>query len=157
MSGLVSSTMASPRSNKPAACFKAPPSLAIFDIFIDGLLYRLNADTPDIPSCLFYADDGVILVRDLGEAQRLLNVAETWTREALLTFNVKKGAVITPQKSPLLLKGEPIPSVECYKYLGFPITPTRIDFVKHLNTRIGAAIKRSDFIAVPAVEVLICS
>jgi hypothetical protein len=124
MSGLVLSTITSPCFNKPAACFKAPLSLAIFDIFINGLLYRLNANTPDIPSCLFYTNDRVILVCDLRETQRLLNVAKTWTKEALLIFNVKKGAVITSQKSLLLLKGKPILSVECYKYLGFLITLT---------------------------------
>jgi hypothetical protein len=118
----------------------------LFNIFIDGLLVLLNADATEIPNCLFYADDGVILVRDLSEAQRLLDVAEEWTEEAGLTFNVKKCAVITPLNSQLLLQGEPIPAVECYTYLGFPITQTGIDFVKHLNIRIGAAIKRSDFL-----------
>jgi hypothetical protein len=124
----------------------SPLSPALFNIFIDGLLVLLNADATDIPTCLFYADDGVILVRDLQEAQRLLDIAEAWTQQAGLTFNVKKCAVITPHKSPLVLQGEPIPPVECYPYLGFPITPTGIDFVKHLTTRITAAIKRSDFL-----------
>jgi hypothetical protein len=116
---------------------------ALFNIFINGLLQLLNADSTDIPNCL--ADNGVILIRDFQEAQRLLDIAEAWTKQAGLTFNVKKCAVITPHKSPFVLQGEPIPTVQCYTYLGFPITQTRIDFVKRLNIRIGA-IKRSDFL-----------
>jgi hypothetical protein len=124
----------------------SPQSPALFNIFIDGLLHLLNADSTDIPNCLFYADDGVILIRDFREAQRLLDIAEAWTKQAGLTFNVKKCAVITPHKSPLILQGEPIPPIKCYTYLGFPITQTGIDFVKHLTIRITAAIKRSDFL-----------
>jgi hypothetical protein len=124
----------------------SPLSPALFNIFIDGLLVRLNADATDIPNCLFYADDGVILVRELVDAQRLLDLAEAWTKHAGFTFNVKKCAVLTRHRSPLFLQGEPIPTAKCYTYLGFPITQTGIDFVKHLTTRIGAAIKRSDFL-----------
>ena len=137
----------SPPFQRTRGVFQGSPlSPPLFNIFIDGLLVRLNADVTEIPNCLFYADDGVILVRDLSEAQRLLDVAEEWTEEAGLTFNVRKCAVITPLNSQLLLQGDPIPAVECYTYLGFPITQAGIDFVKHLNIRIGAAIKRSDFL-----------
>jgi Reverse transcriptase (RNA-dependent DNA polymerase) len=145
----------SPSFQRTRGVFQGSPlSPALFNIFIDDLLHLLNADATDLrngyainpPSCLFYADDGVILVRDLVEAQRLLDIAEAWTREARLTFNVKKCAVISLDKPQLLLQGEPIPVAECYTYLGFPITQTGIDFVKHLNTRIGAAVKRCDFL-----------
>ena len=124
----------------------SPQSPPLFNIFIDDLLHLLNADATDLPNCLFYADDGVILVRDLQQAQRLLDIAEAWTKEAGLTFNVKKCAVITPHTSQLLLQGEPIPTVKCYTYLGFPITQTGIDFVTHLTIRISVAVKRSDFL-----------
>lgn len=42
-------------------------------------------------------------MRDLQEAQRLLDVAKAWTREVRLTFNIKKCAVVTLYQSQLLL------------------------------------------------------
>jgi hypothetical protein len=51
-------------------------SPTFFNIFINGLLVRLNADVTDIPNCLFYTNNKVILVRKLVNAQRLLNLAE---------------------------------------------------------------------------------
>jgi hypothetical protein len=124
----------------------SPQSPPLFNIFIDGLLHLLNAEATEIPNCLFYADDGVILVRDLHDAQRLLERAEAWTQDAGLTFNVKKCAVVTPHPAQLRLQGESVPTVDSYTYLGFPITHTGIDFAKHLTLRVGAAVKRSDFL-----------
>jgi hypothetical protein len=39
-----------------------------FNIFINSFLVRLNVNVTDIPNCLFYADNGVILVRELIDA-----------------------------------------------------------------------------------------
>lgn len=124
----------------------SPQSPALFNIFIDELLYLLNAGATDVPNCVFYADDGVILGRDVGEAQQLLDIAETWTKKVGLAFNVKKCGVIGAENPQLCLQDELVPVVECYTYLGFPVTRLGIDFVQHLTKRIGAAVKQSDFL-----------
>jgi hypothetical protein len=120
----------------------SPQSPDLFNIFIDGLLHLLNAGSTDTPNCIFYADDGVILVRDLGEAQRLLDLAEAWTKEAGLTFNVKKCAVVSREAARLTLQGQAIPVVESYNYLGFPVTVDGINFKEHVSRRVGNAWAR---------------
>ena len=124
----------------------SPQSPALFNIFIDELLHLLNAGTADIPNCVFYADDGVILARDVSEAQQLLDAAQTWAEKVGLSFNVKKCGVVGPGNPRLCLQDEPVPVVQCYTYLGFLITCTGIDFAQHLTKRIGAAVKRADFL-----------
>jgi hypothetical protein len=51
-------------------------SPVLFNIFIDSFLVRLNTDVTDIPNCLFYVNDKVILICKLVDAQRLLDLAE---------------------------------------------------------------------------------
>jgi hypothetical protein len=128
----------------------SPQSPALFNIFIDELLYLLNTGATEVPNCVFYADDGVILVPDVAEAQRLLDIAGAWTTKVGLTFNVEKCGVIGAQSPQLRLQDQPVPVVECYTYLGFPMTRTGIDFVAHLTKRIGGAVKHCDFLTMPS-------
>ena len=124
----------------------SPLSPALFNLFIDDLLWVLNATATGLPHCLFYADDGVILTTSIADAQRLLDVAAAWVGQALLDFNVKKCAVISTEGGVLVLQGQTVPAVATYQYLGFPITIRGIDFAAHLTSRLGAAIRRSDFL-----------
>jgi hypothetical protein len=48
----------------------------LFNIFINGLFVRLNADATDIPNCLFYVNNKVMLVCKLVNTQQLLNLAK---------------------------------------------------------------------------------
>jgi hypothetical protein len=48
----------------------------LFNIFINSFLMRLNADATDIPNCLFYANNKVILIYKLINVQQLLNLAK---------------------------------------------------------------------------------
>ena len=75
----------------------SPLSPALFNIFINSLLDILNTQAADLPDCLFYTDNRVILTTSLGDAQRLLDLAEGWVRKADLDFNVKKCAVISTE------------------------------------------------------------
>jgi hypothetical protein len=126
----------------------SPQSPPLFNIFIDGLLYILNAGAAGLPNCLFYADDGVILTKTLLEAQRLLGLAEEWVEKVELNFNVKKCAVISSAPAVLTLQGQIIPMANTYKYLGFPVTSHGIDFPAHLASRIGAAVRWCDFLTI---------
>jgi hypothetical protein len=123
-------------------------SPALFNIFIDELLFILNAGAANLPNCLFYADDGVILTETLLEAQRLLDLAEAWVEKVELNFNVKKCAVIRSESAVLTLQNQIIPVVNTYRYLGFPVTSHGIDFPAHLASRIGAAARWCDFLTV---------
>jgi hypothetical protein len=67
---------------------------ALFNIFINSLFVCLNANVTDILNCLFYANDKVILVRELVNAQQLLDLAKAWTKHTGFIFNVKKCAVL---------------------------------------------------------------
>jgi Reverse transcriptase (RNA-dependent DNA polymerase) len=126
----------------------SPLSPALFNLFIDELLQLLNAGALDVPNCLFYADDGVILAHSLAEAQQLLHVAGEWVSKVGLSFNVRKCAVLGSARVQLTLQDEVIPVTDVYTYLGFPITLRGIDFVTHLTHRVVAAVKRSDFLTV---------
>jgi hypothetical protein len=124
----------------------SPQSPPLFNMFIDELLYILNAGAADLPNCLYYADDGVILTKTIREAQRLLDLAESWVEQVELNFNVKKCAVISSESAVLILQNQPVPVVNTYQYLGFPVTAHGIDFAAHVTNRIGAAVRWCDFL-----------
>jgi Reverse transcriptase (RNA-dependent DNA polymerase) len=127
----------------------SPLSPIIFNLFIDSLLYEMD-DHPSrtaIPSCLFYADDGVILAQNIQRARKLLAVAADWSRRNEMVFNISKCGVILPSdlrpfldQDPLLLQGEALPVVESYKYLGLPITADGIDFPTYIKSRAETAV-----------------
>ena len=115
----------------------------IFDMFIDSLVRRLNIGRPDrtVPSCLFFADDGALLCEGMGEARRLLRIAEHWAKDNGMAFNVPKCGVIhrdPSAKSPLSVDGSEIPTVDTYRYLGFNVTSRGIDFAAHVVSRAEA-------------------
>lgn len=115
----------------------------VFDMFIDSLVQRLNQRRAGlIPSCLFFADDGLLLCKTISEARALLRVAERWAIANQMAFNVSKCGVIVRDPSEelsLTLCGSEIPIVEEYKYLGFMITKEGIDFVQDSRTKARAA------------------
>lgn len=114
-------------------------SPVVFDMFIDPLNHQLNrATTNTIPSCLFFADDGALLCRSLSHAKSLLRVAEKWALDNGMIYNVDKCGVIhtnppsNDESRALHLNGNEIPAVDIYKYLGFPMTASGIDFTMHI-------------------------
>src|SRR5579859_5038880 len=83
----------------------------IFDMFVDPLVDRLNQTSTDIlPSCLFFADDGLLLAHSLQHARMMLNIAEKWAKENGMIYNVSKCGVIyidSPTVRDLILCGNP--------------------------------------------------
>ena len=125
-------------------------SATLFNVYVDGLIERLNPFTGAIPRCLFYADDGVLLGKRGEDLQPVLNVVSEWSDEWDIEVNVQKCGQIAqdPPAVPVVWRGERIPVVEKYQYLGFPMTAQGIDFGQYLIYRITPAVQRTRFLAV---------
>jgi hypothetical protein len=115
----------------------SPLSPIIFNLFIDSLVRYLNSISNDmgVPHCLFYADDGVILSPDIHTAKRLLRMAEKWSKDNGMVFNVSKCGILSAiiAKDPIYLQGQVVPIVDTYMYLGLPFTVFGIDTKTHIN------------------------
>ena len=126
----------------------------LFNIYIDELVVRLNDSTAaTIPHCLFYADDGVLLARDLPSLRFLVGILADWSAEAGIGMNVKKcglilgrAALLDPASDPVLVCGKALSVVECYTYLGFPVKSNGIDISRYLSKRIAQANGRASFL-----------
>ena len=131
----------------------SPLSPYLFNIYIDELIVRLNDSATDIPHSLFYADDGVLIAQNLSSLRRLADLLTQWSAEAGIAVNVKKcGLVLGRQAAldslsePVLVCGRPLPVVESYTYLGFPVKSNGIDFSSYLHKRIAQANGRASFL-----------
>lgn len=134
----------------------SPLSPCLFNLFVDGLLSRLNQDAKEIPRALFYADDGALLGDGTMDMQQLVDMVQIWSEENGIELNVKKCGYMTTRPDPLTLYigSEAIPQVQYYLYLGFPIALTLqggrwrggIDWGSHLRRRIDAAVRRARFL-----------
>ena len=115
------------------------------------LLY-INDITSDIKSTMrLFADDSVIY-RDINSEednislQHDLQALSTWSQKWLMSFNVKKCAVITitRKRKPYLynytLCNESIPRVNSYKYLGVTVTKD-LRWKEHCQLKTNAANK----------------
>ena len=76
-------------------------------------------------SCIFFADDVVLLSPSRHGLQQLLNICATYCKEYCLDFNVKKSKIMIIGKplagsnyASLLLNNQPLEFVNEYKYLG---------------------------------------
>lgn len=121
----------------------SPLSPALFNLFVDGLLRRLNGPGVEMPRALFYADDGVLLAYPGVSVQALLDQVYVWTQENKMELNVQKCGHLTrgAASAPVFWGGKEIPRVSGYKYLGFPVTGQGIDFESYIRGRIEAAVR----------------
>lgn len=136
----------------------SPLSPVIFNKFIDSLVVELNTllSAPRLsvlPNCLFFADDGVLMCRTWDDAARLLDACERWAIREGMKFKVVKCGVLTNDTvqrlwhRPLRIHGHPIPIVSTYKYLGFPLTASGIDFVVHRDNIILRSRQLMNFLS----------
>jgi hypothetical protein len=128
----------------------SPLSPWLFNLFVDDLLYLVNADTAGIPICLFYADDGVIITNSKTDVGEKLRIVEKWTMVNAIFLNPAKCAVITSRSDlpALSVYGQEIPRAVAYTYLGFPVVASGVDFPRHLEQRIQAAVGRARWLGV---------
>jgi hypothetical protein len=113
----------------------SPFSPWLFNIFVDNLLYEVNALATGPPICLFYADDGVIIAHSKTDLGEVLRIVEEWSRQNAIFLNPAKCAVVTSRSDlpPLSVYGHELPRPESYTYLGFPVSVGGIDFARHLE------------------------
>jgi hypothetical protein len=128
----------------------SPLSPWLFNIFIDDLLAKVNEGVRGVPICLFYADDGIIVVDKQVDLQEKLHRVQKWTEQNGILLAIPKCAVLTTEEHlpPLTVYGEDLPRAERYIYLGFPLSAKGIDFQTHLVDRIDSAASRSRWLGV---------
>src|ERR1700712_1808277 len=131
----------------------SPLSPYLFNIYIDELISELNRGSTGIPQCLFYADDGVLLARDLDSLRSLADILTEWSTRAHIAVNVKKCGIIVGRTASLdgvagsiYVSGRTLPVVEVYNYLGFPVKSRGIDFYEYLSKRFSQANGRASFL-----------
>ena len=107
------------------------------------MIIRLNNSTSSIPYSLFYANNRVLLIQDLALLRYLADLLTEWSTDAGIAVNVKKcrlvlghGVALKHMPNPVLISNKPLPIVESYTYLGFPMRSDRIDFLTYLSKRL---------------------
>jgi hypothetical protein len=134
----------------------SPLSPIIFDMFVDPLIHELNQrQLSHIPNCLFFADDGLLLAHSIQHAKILLKMAEDWAQKNGMIYNISKCGIIYSGPNTLedlTLSGSIIPVVSTYKYLGFPIICSGIDFPTHIQTQIKSTTAFLKFVQVQCSE-----
>jgi hypothetical protein len=130
-----------------------PLSPYLFNIYIDELISELNRGSMGIPHCLFYADDGVLLARDLDSLRSLTDILTEWSTRANIAVNVKKCGIVVGRAASsdgvagsIYVSGRTLPIVEVYNYLGFPVKPRGINFYEYLSKRFSQANSRASFL-----------
>ena len=99
----------------------------LFDVFIDDLATAINGDIGnEIPEGLLFADD--ILLQSSTECRMhaLLGQLEEWCDANEMTINASKSGS-THTGCMFSIKGEDIPQVETYRYLGIPLSKSGIE------------------------------
>lgn len=124
----------------------SPLSPYLFNIYIDELVSELNRGSTGIPQSLFYADDGVLLARDLDNLCSLADILTEWSSRADIAVNVKKCGIIIGRAASfdeavvsVYVSGSTLPVVEVYNYLGCPVKSQGIDFYEYLSKRFSQA------------------
>ncbi len=121
----------------PKVSFKARPLPELFNIFIDDLRSILNADAADFPSC-------PLLCGWWGAA------SEVWRKPkaagpgrgvgqeepASISTSRWRAVISARRMAPWSCRGRSVPVVECYTYLGFPVTIPRHRLCGPLDRRL---------------------
>lgn len=114
----------------------------LFDVFIDDLSTLLSPfpipDSP-FPNHLLYADDIKLQHSDARKIQDMLDVCSSWSQQNGMTFNIKKCGSLSGDVTTLHLNGATIPSVDSYKYLGFPHARAGINWIGHMTAMTAKA------------------
>jgi Reverse transcriptase (RNA-dependent DNA polymerase) len=120
----------------------------LFNIFIDDLAYKFDerfellSTWNPFPGIQLFADDVKCATNNINEAQEMTNTITAWAKENEMTLNrLKCGIVGLPPNTQILLDGEPIPVMDSYMYLGFPMTKTGIDFTSFIKNKVDLAAK----------------
>ena len=100
----------------------------LFDVFIDDLAAAINTSdvTNETPECLLFADDILLQSETERRMLALLDTTLNWCDANHMTINVPKSGT-THKGISFFIKGEQLPQVETYRYLGIPLSSTGIE------------------------------
>ena len=109
---------------------------------MDSLIHELNKhSSSNIPNCLFFADDRLLLTKTEQYEWKMLKIAARWAKENGMIYKVSKCDIIythlpTVSHRRFILSDDIILIVSTYKYFRFPIISDRIDFPIHIQNQI---------------------
>jgi hypothetical protein len=104
----------------------------LFDVYIDDLARQIEvmgSDDNPFPPGLLFADDIQLMARGVPDAQSLVDVVVDWCSANNMLINCDKSGFtsLLPSVS-ISANGEALKCMSSYKYLGFPQSPTVIDW-----------------------------
>jgi hypothetical protein len=108
----------------------------LFNVFIDDLADIINGphtQHTNLPHCLLYADDILLVAPNREQMQTYLAQVQTWCQANEMYLNIPKCGTF-PSGSGLHVSNSPIPVVEAYTYLGVPLSPNGIMATSLLET-----------------------
>lgn len=124
-------------------------SPALFNFLINELALQLQQGPGGlmvhgkIIRALLFADDTALLSKTCQDLAQQLAICERWSIQAGMEFSPSKCLCFAPpppqRETPLQLYAEDLPSTDSAPYLGFPFTPTGVDFAKLCEQRCNKA------------------
>ena len=131
-----------------------PLSPSLFTCFIQELADRLAVLRGGVITggrqlkSLLYADDVVLLAETADDLQNMMDVVDTFCRQWRMNLNLDKSRVmvVSPSKTPpqqwsWSIRGEPVPIVSEFQYLGVWLT-NKLLWDRHIGHIIGVGWKR---------------
>lgn len=101
---------------------------------------------------LFYANNSTLLASSFSNIQRLIDITTAQYSSNKMELNIKKCSYLTSSSSTSLIlptvSSSPLPYIDKYTYLSFPITSKSIDFQRYLTSRIEEATARASFLSI---------
>jgi hypothetical protein len=137
---IVNNQKSTPISNTRGLFQGSSLSPLLFNVFIDGLIRRLN-DCPKVnwkglsTNNLFFADDANVHAQDSTVAQALLQVCEDWSVSVGIEFAPSKCQVLAPPGTVVRLYNTALPIVDSADYLGIPMTRQGADLQVNTHRR----------------------
>jgi len=113
-------------------------SPCLFNVYIDDLADTLNSplyvSDPAVPSCLLYADDVLIQHHDHSTVSQMCLQVDLWCQLNGMQINISKCGTFS---SDFVIGSQPIPIIECYKYLGIPHSPSGLDLQSLMTSSVA--------------------
>jgi Reverse transcriptase (RNA-dependent DNA polymerase) len=117
----------------------------LYNLYIGAIMEKLMAANSNDPLTSFwYADDGAVVAKSPEEMQRLLTVAEEFSREMNFRFNPRKCEVMNCGR-PVRIYGEVVPTCTQFKYLGVWFGEEGADWFLHFSKMVEKGERTLNF------------
>jgi hypothetical protein len=129
------------------ALMQGPPSLILFNHFINALLLKLD-DIPKISvqgvslNQLFFADDGALIASNPGAMNWMLSLCESWAHSNGIRFSSPKCATLTPWPNvQFRIHQQEISNKSSVTYLGMTTTRYGINWQDSFKSRVSKCLR----------------